>query len=932
MQKKIITATAAILVMLSGALATANSELSIVEGEYVCVKDGHLSYAGKQIKLWGTNFVCNVKQKVQDLPLSFDRMRDAGFNAVRLNLFSGTFLSSGETKNTYTVPTTVKGSDSLMDRLDYSVYLAKQRGMFFWFTFSREVNFTAGDYDVMADDGSREQWQELIKLSPSVLVYLDERAERAHQEYAKAILEHINPYTGKRYADEETVAVYEIFNENGFVEELISTGFKGTALAPIVKAKWNEWLRQQYVTTGNLVKAWGKLCKGESLEEKNIDFAPVLNGIANMDTGYQREFVSKDSEAGIYPHARGADVARFACDMYIAHTQRFMKFVRSLGKGIAVVPITPTGRYGQSLPAYYAAASGDFISNGLYGFACRAWSIPKDDPLYPFLARVNEAPMMEQPMDITKVAGKPYLYYEVNDYRPNPYTVEFAMRMAMIASQQGVDGVFWFNWDADGYLPPLVSDSAYVQSRMPMPDVNYPNAGLILANDEVALAAIKSAGAIFLNGYIPAAKKPRTATIGGDVIFDLSKSLDSISYPLRYHAWRDGVQLTYAPKEKTKLPAIPEKNDSKVLKMGSCVTFDWRDGKGFMQIDSPQVRARVGFNGKTIELGDTKIEGVNQPFTSVVFVSEDGRPLEESTSVLVTMLAKSTNTGFVLDPSKMKQQWAPGLAEAVVHVGEAPVVVDRVAGVVKAKWLSGMSYAKYDFGRRLYAKGVVGESLEVGKDEPMFYCRLSRLEKPRIVKKMLVIGNSITRHGPSLEQLGWNGDWGMAATSADKDFVHVLHRFIAENQQSELSPELKLGQIDEMHMTGYEEYLSFDADLIVIELGDNFPVKDANEEKFTQPYRKMVRAFRDNNENHPLIVCVGTWGNDVERNSLIQKVCQELDVMYVPIGFLALDGANMAKSEGHFTNAGVNWHPGDRGMQRIAETLWSAIKPHILLK
>ena len=46
-------------------------------------------------------------------------------------------------------------------------------------------------------------------------------------------------------------------------------------------------------------------------------------------------------------------------------------------------------------------------------------------------------------------------------------------------------------------------------------------------------------------------------------------------------------------------------------------------------------------------------------------------------------------------------------------------------------------------------------------------------------KRLLIVGNSITRHAPSAK-LGWFGDWGMAASTKENDFVHVLEKMLEE--------------------------------------------------------------------------------------------------------------------------------------------------------
>jgi hypothetical protein len=39
--------------------------------------------------------------------------------------------------------------------------------------------------------------------------------------------------------------------------------------------------------------------------------------------------------------------------------------------------------------------------------------------------------------------------------------------------------------------------------------------------------------------------------------------------------------------------------------------------------------------------------------------------------------------------------------------------------------------------------------------------------------RILFLGNSLTLHGPKPE-IKWTGNWGMAASAQDKDYVHLL--------------------------------------------------------------------------------------------------------------------------------------------------------------
>jgi len=708
----------------------------LLPDQYVTVNNEHLSYNGNRQRFWGINFCTGIKQTLGNMELMFDRIIDAGFNAIRLNLFDATFLHN-QTRDTYHVETTTVGSDTPMGRLDYAIYLARQRGIFFWFSFDRGMvplkTGTPGDYDILPNDGHRSEWNSMVsKNSLKNLIYLDDRAQAVHTAYCKAILNHVNPYTGKTYADEEAIALYEITNENGFLSDFTpqytDQGTMWNNLPAYVKekirVKWNTWLRNKYKSQYGVNFAWrlGRLSNMTSDEN-------LADGTVSFNNG------------PLHVGQRPRDIMIFVTWLYNDYNQRLISELRTLaseGRGINVAPITPTGQFGSSLLRYYGAQMcGDFVSNGTYAFACQKDVVPTSDPDYPFLSRLKKHPHFENPIDIMRVKGKPYLVYETNDFRPNPFGAEYPIRVAAQMAWEDADGVFWFNWDDASYHPTFQRDEDYTTSRLPMPDLSYPNASLLLANDEVQLAAIKSAGAVFLTGGLASMPSPYEWVVGKDKLFvyDSSKlSWADTEWLLRTRAWREGVRVIYNPSVNSSYVRGNATGPTSI-NQGPYVRYDWADTKpGTMKINAPGVKAIVGACGPTETIGDTVISNINGRFSSIVASSQDGQPLASSESVLITMTRDSTNTGYVFNTANLTGIIDPvDLARALGSPGgspgTAPVVVDRVSGTISAPWMAGMRYQKINFGRRCYEQGQIDQNnptFTVTADEPLFYARLTR--------------------------------------------------------------------------------------------------------------------------------------------------------------------------------------------------------------
>ena len=92
-------------------------------------------------------------------------------------------------------------------------------------------------------------------------------------------------------------------------------------------------------------------------------------------------------------------------------------------------------------------------------------------------------------------------------------------------------------------------------------------------------------------------------------------------------------------------------------------------------------------------------------------------------------------------------------------------------------------------------------------------------------KRILFLGNSITLHETKL-QIGWNANWGMAASSQEKDYVHIVLNALRE-RYSEISyaivnvGEWELNYWKEDVIEKFKLARDFKADIIIFRFGEN---------------------------------------------------------------------------------------------------------------
>lgn len=199
-------------------------------------------------------------------------------------------------------------------------------------------------------------------------------------------------------------------------------------------------------------------------------------------------------------------------------------------------------------------------------------------------------------------------------------------------------------------------------------------------------------------------------------------------------------------------------------------------------------------------------------------------------------------------------------------------------------------------------------------------------------QKVLFLGNSITKHGPKAD-IDWSGNWGMAASAEAKDYVHVFTKALSEKQGS--APEILVKNIADFERAhqGYDfaaklkEAIDFQADLIVLAIGENVPALKTAEEKaqLQADVTALLKSLQGTRK--PMILVRSCFWANAAKDEALRGACDAVNGIYVDLSALSADKSLYGRAEREFKHAGVANHPGDKGMAAIAGALMKAL-PH----
>jgi hypothetical protein len=496
------------------------------------------------------------------------------------------------------------------------------------------------------------------------------------------LLEHVNPHTGRRYADDPALAFLELQNEeNAFlaVRSYEARFAKAPTYRKLIYQRFADWLKAKYATRDALAAAWGSALKAdESLEAANITPFPVW---------YQGK-----------PSQRIADQMHF---IYTTQRDYYVKFEAAVRK---------TGYKGQLIGSCWQAADWvghlyNVLTDRQIGFIDRH-NYNKANLQVPGAGLLSAGfqSVLDRPFTFSEWAGGA----RVGETLDVPLVAIYGMGL------QGWDASMQFAWDHPGTLPHKsagVNDTCNDFGAI----AQYPalarlvrrgdvREGAIVGNRRISLPALYATGDV---GLIE-----QFSLLGGAN----NKSFDAAVPSAALAAGRVVLEFVDGPVEKPVIDTSAAHIDAnRKLVRSTTGQLAWdHSGRGFLTVDTPGTKAVIGHSGgKTHALGEVTITP-KTPFCNV-YVTAPGKEetIAGAKSLLITATARMVDRETVFDDLSERP-----LVAAPFKKG--PVVLEPVAAMIELKRTGPCRVFALDHGGRKTSPPV-----EVPVEQTASGCRIT---------------------------------------------------------------------------------------------------------------------------------------------------------------------------------------------------------------
>lgn len=212
--------------------------------------------------------------------------------------------------------------------------------------------------------------------------------------------------------------------------------------------------------------------------------------------------------------------------------------------------------------------------------------------------------------------------------------------------------------------------------------------------------------------------------------------------------------------------------------------------------------------------------------------------------------------------------------------------------------------------------------------------------------RILFLGNSITMHSPEAD-IGWTGNWGMAASSQKKDYVHLLANAIETRTGVSLRVDststsivnqdgsIISGCVNDANdiniyhpfEKGYATYtnaafqpqIDWQPDVVVLQFGENVDAGTLDKTALANSLDTLLTGLKNSSDPNIFITSY-IMGSNATVDAIKKAACAEDPSRRVFVD-LSCVGQDLS-------NFGDYNHPNDQGMAVIADRLFETMEMH----
>lgn len=621
---------------------------------------------GIPVKFWGTNICGNLPFMKPEEAKEWSRFLSRfGFNGVRFHKF--TWHATDGIHSTVITDNNWKNFDYLCNEL-------RNNGIYYgWSHIYGHKVMPADSARLLAYSeiaSTRYPWSHLNGTTSS-LVNFAEDLQALHIELTVNMLNHVNPYTGLRYADDPALSFIEFQNEDNIFWGAIEKALEQTpSYRALLCRKFAEWLEKKYEDDKTLLKAWNNegISPGESIAARDVYPRPNHNFFSSEYEQALRE------KRAVKQHV--LDKAQFLYEEQLKFYRKFERAIRETGyKGVLISSNWQAGTgLSHLLNLHCDAEIGMIDRHNYFGGGQGHRLVPGKFNNVPMVSKIGSGLLGS---GLQQVSNRPFSFSEWMSLIPNEWTAESSPIIAVYGmGLQGWDASYVFATDIPRYQPAIHSGrgKGIYNANSPTQLALYPTLARMIYRGDVKEGETVVNRKINISSLFEG-KTPLDETIKQD--YD-KKTLEG-SFPLQSMA-AGKVILSFSDKNKIEYPI-----NLRDLGLDSVITsttgqLSWSEkGKGYFTINTDGTKGLVGFPKKQpIHLGELTLETDNEFAVILITSLNKDKGISDAKQILITTVARAQNAGMKFNESR----------DSLIQEGEGPVLLEPVKCSLKIDRMS----------------------------------------------------------------------------------------------------------------------------------------------------------------------------------------------------------------------------------------------------